>query len=560
MIRYEGRASTSGSPGFPNIVAEIIFYNPAIMNNNNVAEIRLGVHNKPNALFGIASSSSWYSTSTITPNTSYVIDGSTNGTSFTIYKDRNVLLPFDCSQNETYLLGNCNCEYSMKLLYEGAGCTSNTEVKMLGDSIIDSSGSGPLVLTSNITHDGACERTLTLAGSNADNNELSGVIQNGGSGTSVLKTGPGLWRLTGNSSYSGRLTVSDGTLVVGVPVASTSFSPFGMATDSNLLPIIGSSTANLTGTAALLADDVSISRGFSVAALGSGSSQVVVIGNAGSSTATFAAIASIRLGRDVTLSASTGSEVIFASAWKDSGGFNNPEVAFDIGRAENLGTVVLKAFLPESITIVDVYPGATAKLDGGDDTIYHETPVVLGLGSTLDLNGTDQPLDSLTLKASNTTVTGGTLTLNSSLVEVDGTGGGHDIESDVNLAGSATFDVTNPASLTVSGIIGGTGGVVKTGSGTLTLEGDITYTGQTSITGGTLVVEKEFSNSSDISLVRFTSTTLEITFTTIPTSGATYKLLGGSTSQTYDTEAITLLGASGVIATYNSLTSTLTIS
>jgi autotransporter-associated beta strand protein len=464
-------------------------------------------------------------------------------------------LRFHCCSG-TYLLGNCACDCTTTLLYEGGGCTSNAVLQLRGDANIEASGTGPLVLTENITHDGSCERTLSLIGTSAHQNTLSGSILDG-PGTSVDKSARGLWRLSSASGYSGRLRVIDGTLVIAANVPSSGASPFGTATNVADLPQVGTDLSLRSDQEALLLAEggITISRGFAVVA-GPG---VVVLGMTGSGTATFANGVSIRLGRDVTLSASTGGEVIFASDWKDSGGGDNPAVAFDIGRADNLGTVVLEAFLPESITIVDLYPGATAKLNGGNETIYHETPVVLGLGSTLDLNGTDQPLDSLTLKASDTTVTGGTLVLDNSQVEVDGTGGGHDIESDVDLVGSATFEVPNPASLTVSGDISGSGGLVKTGSGTLTISGANTYTGQTSIAGGTLVVEKEFAGSADISLVTFTPTTLVVAFTMTPTSGATYKLLGGSTLQTYGAVAVTLTGAGGATGTYDSSTSTLTI-
>lgn len=459
---------------------------------------------------------------------------------------------FRCCQDTTHLLGNCECDCHTIVLYEDTGCTSNAQFVMRGRATIDASGGGALVLTEDITQELDCERTLTLTGSSTHDNTLSGAIDDG-PGTSVDKKGVGLWRLSAASGYSGRLRVIDGTLVIATNVPGTGFSPFGTATGVDDLPRVGGDDLVL-----LLAEGgVTISRGFRVVA-GTG---VVVLGMTGpSGTATFGTSSTtIRLGRDVTLSASTGGEAVFASAWKDLGGGNSPAVAFDIGRAENLGTVVLKAFLPDSITIVNVYPGAVTKLDGGKETIYHETPVVLGAGSTLDLNGTDQPLDSLTLNGRNTTVTGGTLTLSNSTVKVDYPADAHEIESAVTLDGPATFGVPSPASLTISGSTSGVGGIVKTGNGTLTLEGDITYTGQTSIAGGTLIVKKEFAGSADISFVKFTPTTLEVAFAVTPTSAATYKLLGGSTLQTYGPGAVTLTGAGGATGTYNSSTSTLTI-
>ncbi len=55
-------------------------------------------------------------------------------------------------------------------------------------------------------------------------------------------------------------------------------------------------------------------------------------------------------------------------------------------------------------------------------------------------------------------------------------------------AGGGTFDTTSGTTLAYGGIIGGTGALTKTDSGTLILSGANTYTGTTNITGGTLQI------------------------------------------------------------------------
>lgn len=89
-IRYEGTASPTGTGGNPNIVLEITFFNPATKLNNNVVEIITGLHGRTSGLFGIASTNTWYAQSTISPNSSYVIDGNSTGTSFTIYGNAHI--------------------------------------------------------------------------------------------------------------------------------------------------------------------------------------------------------------------------------------------------------------------------------------------------------------------------------------------------------------------------------------------------------------------------------------------------------------------------------------
>jgi autotransporter-associated beta strand protein len=389
------------------------------------------------------------------------------------------LLRFHCCQNITYLLGNCDCGCTTRLLYEGEGCTSNAVIQMRGDAVIDASGTGPLVLTSNITHGVSCERTLTLAGMNTDQNSLASIP---GQNLDVTKDGPGVWRLTAASSFDGQLKVLGGTIVAAVGAGQTGSGVFGSATTFSKLPLVGDSSAGASGEALLLLEGgVNVERGLTVDS--PGGSQVVILGMTGSSgTATFGAGASIRLGRDVTLSASTGGEVIFTSSWEDLAGGSQPAVAFTIGRMGNLGTVVLQSFLPEAITLVTVFSGATAKLDGGTETIWKETPVVLEAGSTLDLNGTDQPLESLEMRGS-ATLTGGVL---QTLDEVKAIGGGNLIASDVSIDATTTIDVSG--ALTISGDVSGTSDIVKTGSGTLTFTGSNTYTGTTTVQAGVLQI------------------------------------------------------------------------
>jgi autotransporter-associated beta strand protein len=84
-----------------------------------------------------------------------------------------------------------------------------------------------------------------------------------------------------------------------------------------------------------------------------------------------------------------------------------------------------------------------------------------GSGATLDLNGLDQTVGSLSGVAGSTILLGtGTLTI-----------GG------------------NGTSTAFSGTISGVGGIIKTGAGTFTLAGANTYTGPTSVAGGVLELQ-----------------------------------------------------------------------
>ena len=103
------------------------------------------------------------------------------------------------------------------LLYTGTGTTTDRVINLAGTTggaTIDSSGSGPLVFSSNFTATGAGIKTLTLQGSNSGANTIQGaIVNNSGTNTTALtKTGIGTWVLAGTNTYSGATTVSNGTL------------------------------------------------------------------------------------------------------------------------------------------------------------------------------------------------------------------------------------------------------------------------------------------------------------------------------------------------------------
>jgi autotransporter-associated beta strand protein len=88
-------------------------------------------------------------------------------------------------------------------------------------------------------------------------------------------------------------------------------------------------------------------------------------------------------------------------------------------------------------------------------------------------------------------LSGGTLTLDggqsTALVQV--ASGTHEIAAAVALASDATLTAASAARLTISGAIGGTGGLQKLGAGVVALAGTNTYTGPTSVAQGTLVLD-----------------------------------------------------------------------
>lgn len=90
-VLYEGTASTSGTPGFPNIVFEFTFFKP--IDNKQVVQVVFGVHARNTGVFGVASNSNFYVQSgvSITQNSSYVFVSNTDGTSWTMHAGSRVI-------------------------------------------------------------------------------------------------------------------------------------------------------------------------------------------------------------------------------------------------------------------------------------------------------------------------------------------------------------------------------------------------------------------------------------------------------------------------------------
>jgi len=117
--------------------------------------------------------------------------------------------------NGTINLNNTNSS-NARINYVGSGDTSNRVINFLSTTNaneISSNGSGPLVLTSNLTTSGGV-KTLILSGTNTGNNTIQGIIPDGSGATSLTKSGAGTWVLTGANSYTGKTVIQGGALSV----------------------------------------------------------------------------------------------------------------------------------------------------------------------------------------------------------------------------------------------------------------------------------------------------------------------------------------------------------
>lgn len=96
-LRFEGTASTAGSPGTPNMVYELTFFNPNRTSNEIWIELLVGIQARTGAISGIYSSSALLpggqiivGNTAVTANTSYVFVGNSTGQSWTVYSGQHV--------------------------------------------------------------------------------------------------------------------------------------------------------------------------------------------------------------------------------------------------------------------------------------------------------------------------------------------------------------------------------------------------------------------------------------------------------------------------------------
>ena len=109
------------------------------------------------------------------------------------------------------------------LIYTGTGETTDRAIDLAGTTAgptIENDGSGALGFSTAFTASGAGAKTLTLQGSNAGANTISGAIV--GTSTAVTKAQGGTWVLSGANTYTGATAVNGGTLLVNGSLASSS--------------------------------------------------------------------------------------------------------------------------------------------------------------------------------------------------------------------------------------------------------------------------------------------------------------------------------------------------
>ena len=354
------------------------------------------------------------------------------------------------------------------LVKEDTGSWTITGDVALTGSLTVSAGNltleGDLTATSVSIASGA---SLTWA--NDSTTAYSGVISGAGS---LTKSGAGVLTLSGTNTYTGATTVSAGSLIVSgslassaIDVASGAQLAFDTAAASSYAGVIsGAGTLTKSGVGALTLTGTNTYTG--ATSITGGTLRISSAGNLqGTSGVTLAggtlqATSTLALDKSIALGSGGGAfEVANSGDTLTLSGVISDAVSGTAGSLTKTGSGTL------SLTGTNTYTGGT-NINGGTVNIVADA----NLG---DASG-------------GLTFNGGTLQLGADVVS----------SRAVTLnASGGTFD-TNGHDLTLNGTVSGTGGLTKTGLGTLTLSGDATYTGPTSIQAGTLSLGGSSSSSS----------------------------------------------------------------
>ena len=346
--------------------------------------------------------------------------------------------------------------------------------------------------TANFVLDQAC----TIAAFTDCGLNLIGPISGSG-GITTIDLGTETLSGTTANTYSGTTTVAGGTLLLGKPYATTAIpGPLVLETNTTVgllngfqidnptvpITIYDSATLNLAGNSewvgAITLQGAQIASGSGILYFSSNITvnastvaESVISGNLEIWAGTYA----------ITNSGHNFSPDLVITAAISSGGAGTPGLIKTGAGEVNLAGV--NSFTgPITINAGDIWAETSSALGNTN------TPVTVNNGGTLFLDGNSLDFGLKPLIVSGTGYSFGAVSCS----------GSNSWEGNVTLNSTSQIYGFNNSTLTLDGIIGGSGGLTEAGPGTLVLGGSgaDTYAGPTTVSTGTLVL----SNAADVAI------------------------------------------------------------
>src|SRR5271165_75403 len=359
-------------------------------------------------------------------------------------------------------------------------------------------------------------QTLTIGGDNTSTT-FSGLISGTGS---LIKNGAGTFTILGTNTYSGGTSFNGGIVAVDSdanlgtgPLSFNGGTLEALAAGGGITstkPVTlnagGGTFLADTGTASTLSGAISGVGTFTKNGLGT----LTLTGANTYTGATTVVAGALALGSGGSIASSSGLTLFAAGTGFDiSAGGNQTiqDLSGVAGSRINLGANTLTAGTANSTSFAGVIFGTGALTKQGTGTLtlsgantYSGATTVDAGTLALGLGGSIASSSGLTLFAAGTGFdisAGG----NQTIQDLSGVAG-----STINL-GANTLTAGTANSTSCAGVISGTGGLTKQGSGTLTLSGANTYLGATTVDAGTLALGLGGSIASSSGLTLFASGT-----------------------------------------------------
>jgi autotransporter-associated beta strand protein len=370
------------------------------------------------------------------------------------------------------------------LRYTGGGHTTDRVINLAGTTggaTLNASGSGALVLTSNLTATGAGIKTLTLTGTSTADNTLGGIIIDNSvaNTTSLVKSGGGTWVLSANNANTGGTTVAGGILKLDYAAGDTS-----RLADAGPLTLAGGTLDLAGGSHVEVVDSTTLTAGTaSQVTRGSGTSTLAM----NTVTPGAGAVVNFAAGGIATTDNPNTNGIL--GTWATVGGIDwaanstgladGSVVAYTGYTDINARGSTLANGAASNVRILGDGAGGPIALDAGTTTI----------NTLLQSNGTiDATLDS----AGKTLRTGAIWIGSGKAALTVGSAAGDGLLTAPTAGGNLALINDNTAkNLTVNAVItdNSSASTLSTaGPGTVVLNGTNTHTGGTTLGGGTLVL------------------------------------------------------------------------
>jgi autotransporter-associated beta strand protein len=146
-----------------------------------------------------------------------------------------------------------------RLLYTGAGETTDRLLAIQRGGILEHAGTGPLVFTAPVSSTSTGAKTLVVRNAAAAPGEFRAPVQNGAGTLSLAKEGDGEWLLSAANTFTGTLAVNGGTLRLTGADGSLATSSCAVSNGATLL--LGNTAANNNGDRLIDASAVALLGG-----------------------------------------------------------------------------------------------------------------------------------------------------------------------------------------------------------------------------------------------------------------------------------------------------------